>query len=204
VKQQTNVLTPDTFLHTLGVPDIGTKLNGANQKSALFWLAIGFLRERAVVAEAPEPELPPGSLAMRIPRTAFVVRLSGPVQDELKQVLAVGAYILGTGKLDAQALTLVGVMALLTRLRKLNVDYGERSIVDALDEITEKSARRVGLQLSGKPCRHIQSNCRYRGTDSGSCNISLDQTQGVLEDLVERGILRKLTSVEPAEYSVIF
>jgi hypothetical protein len=101
MNQQTNVLTPDTFLHTLGVPDIGAKLNGANQKSALFWLAIGFLRERAVVAKAPEPELPPGSLAMRIPRTAFVVRLSGPVQDEVKQVLAVGAYILGTGKLSA-------------------------------------------------------------------------------------------------------
>ena len=186
------------------MPDIVAKLNGANQQSALFWLAISFLRERAVVAEAPEPELPPGTLAMRIPRTAFVVRLSGPVQDELKQVLAVGAYVLGTGKLDAQALTLVSVMALLTRLRKLNVDYGERSIVDALDEVTEKSARQVGLQLFGKPCRYRQSNCRYRGPDSDSCNISVDQVRGILVDLVERSVLRKLTSVEPAEYSVIF
>ena len=204
MSEQTNVLTPDTFLRTLGMPDVVTKLNGADQQSALFWLAIGFLRERAMVAKAPEPELPPGTLGMRIPRTAFVVRLSGPVQDELKQVLAVGAYILGTGKLDAQALTLVSVMALLTRLRKLNVDYGERSIVDALDEVTEKSARRVGLQLFGKPCRYPQSNCRYRGSDSDNCNISLDQVQGILEDLVERGVLRKLTSAEPAEYSVIF
>jgi hypothetical protein len=204
VNQPVNVLTPDTFLQTLGLSDIERKLNGANQRSALFWLAIDFLRERAVVTKVPEREVPPGVLAMRIPRTAFVVRLSGPVQDEIKEILAVGAYILGTGKLDAQALTLVGVMALVTRLRKLNVDYGERSIVDALGEVTEKSARWVRLQLFGKPCRYPQSNCRYRRTDGDHCNISLDQTQATLEDLVGRSILRKLTSADPAEYAVIF
>lgn len=204
MSEPTKVLTPDTFLQTLGVPDIGTKLVGADQRSALFWLAIGFLRERTEVAKAPEPKLPPGTLAWKIPKTAFVVRLSGQVQGEIKQVLAVGAYIIGTGKLDAQALTLVGVMALLTRLRKLNADYGERSIVDALDEVTEKSARRVGLQLFGKPCRYPGSNCRYRKPGGDSCNISLDQIQHTLEDLVGRGILRKLTSAEPVEYAVIF
>lgn len=204
MNEPVNVLTPDTFLQTLGLLDIERKLNGANQRSALFWLAIDFLRVRTVVTKAPEPEVPPGVLTMRIPRTAFVVRLSGPVQDEIKEILAVGAYILGAGKLDAQALTLVGVMALLTRLRKLNVDYGERSVVDALGEVTEKSARWVGLQLFGKPCRYPRSNCRYRGPDGDHCNISLDQTQATLEDLVGRGILRKLTSAEPAEYAVIF
>jgi hypothetical protein len=204
VSEPVCVLTPDTFLHVLGLPNIERKLNGASQRSALFWLASDYLRERALVSDAPEPEVPPGAQAMRIPRTAFVVRLSGPVQDEIKEVLAVGAYILGTGKLDAQALTLVGVMALLTRLRKLDAGYGERSIVDALDEITEKSARQVTHQLFGKPCHYPQSNCRYRAPDGDHCDISLDQTQAILEDLVGRGILRRLTSAEPVEYAVVF
>ncbi len=204
MNEPVSVLTPDTFLQVLGLPDIERTLNGANQRSALFWLAIGYLREQALVAEAPEPEVPPGVLGLRIPKTAFVVRLGGPVQDEIKEILAVGAYILGVGKLDAQALTLVGVMALLTRLRKLNTDYGERSIVDALSEVTEKSARRVNLQLFGKPCHHPKSNCRYRAPEGEHCNISLDQTQAVLGDLIGRGILRKLTSAEPVEYAVVF
>lgn len=204
MNQEELTLTPDTFLRVLGVPNVEQVLGSAAHRKALFDLAMDFLREEAEVTRIwSYPDLPPGTLGMLVPRTAFHVRLTGPVQDEVKQILAVGAYILGTGRLDGQALTLVGVTALLTRLRKLNADYGERSIVDALGKVTEKSAQRVTLQLNGKPCCYPQSSCRYRQSD-GNCVISPEQTQEVLNDLVDRGILRKLTSAEPVEYAVVF
>lgn len=204
MEQNEVTLTRDTFLRALDMPDVERVLGDADQRTALFGLAIDFLREKTEVTRTLSvPDLPPGVLGALVPRTAFHVRLTGPIRDEVKEVLAVGAYILGTGRLDGHALTLVGVMALLTRLRKLNADYGERSIVDALGKADEKSAQRVTLQLNGKQCCYPQSSCRYRHSD-GNCIISLEQAQEVLNDLVDRGILRKLTSAEPVEYGVVF
>jgi hypothetical protein len=204
VDQQELTLTQDTFLRVLGLSAVEQGLDGAAQRAALYALASDYLRQRGEVAKLEIPNVPPGVMAMLVPRTSFHVRLSGPVQDEIKEILVVGAYILGGGKLDPQALTLVGVMALVTRLRKLNVDYGERSIVDTLGEVSEKSARRVMLKLYGKACRYPLSKCRYRNPDDEHCAITLEQTQTTLDDLVNRGILRRPKVTEPVEYSVVF
>jgi hypothetical protein len=204
VDQQELTLTQDTFLRVLGLSAVEQSLDGAAQRAALYALASDYLRQRGEVAKLEIPSVPPGVLAMLVPRTSFHVRLSGPVQDEIKEILVVGAYILGAGKLDPQALTLVGIMALVTRLRKLNVDYGERSIVDTLGEVSEKSARQVMLKLYGKVCRYPLSKCRYRKPDDEHCAITLEQTQATLDDLVNRGILRRPKVTEPVEYAVVF
>jgi hypothetical protein len=204
VDQQELTLTQDTFLRVLGLSAVEQGLNGAAQRAALFAVASDYLRKRGEVARLELPNVPPGTLAMLVPRTSFHVRLSGPVQIEIKEILVLGAYMLGGGKLDPQALTLVSIMALVTRLRKLNVDYGERSIVDALGEVSEKSARQVMLKLYGKACRYPLSACRYREPDDGHCAITLEQTQATLEALVDRGILRRPKVTEPVEYAVVF
>jgi hypothetical protein len=82
----------------------------------------------------PAPPRSAGELPLRIPGTSLVVRLTGPVEAELKALIAVGAYILGSGHLDPQAITLVAATALMARIRKLDADLGERSVVDALGE----------------------------------------------------------------------
>jgi hypothetical protein len=204
MSESASVLTPDTFLHVLGLPDIERKLNGAEQRTALFTLATQFLGDQAVFPGTPVPPTPAGELPLRIPGTSLVVRLTGPVEAELKALIAVGAYILGAGHPDPQAITLVAATALLTRIRKLDADLGERSVVDALGEPGGKSARGIMLKLYGRPCRHPRSDCRFRAGDQVHCAISLDTTKAILEGLTAQGVLRTLPYINPPEYTVVF
>jgi hypothetical protein len=204
MSESASVLTPDTFLQVLGLPDIERKLNGSEQRIALFALAAEFLGDQAVFPGTPAPPMPTGELPLRIPGTSLVVRLTGPVEAELKALIAVGAYILGSGHPDPQAITLVAATALLTRIRKLDVDLGERSVVDALGEPGGKSARGIMLKLFGRPCRHPGSNCRFRADGQGHCAISLDTTKAILEGLTAQGVLRTLPYINPPEYGVVF
>lgn len=204
MSESASVLTRDTFLQVLGLPDIERKLNGAEQRIALFALAAEFLGDQAVFPGTPAPSTPTGELPLRIPGTSLVVRLTGPVEAELKALIAVGAYILGSGHPDPQAITLVAATALLTRIRKLDVDLGERSVVDALGEPGGKSARGIMLKLFGRPCRHPRSNCHFRADEQGHCAISLDTTKAILEGLTAQGVLRTLPYINPPEYGVVF
>lgn len=191
-------------MQVLGLPDIERKLNGAEQRTALFTLATQFLGDQAVFPETPVPPTPAGELPLRIPGTSLVVRLTGPVEAELKALIAVGAYILGSGHPDPQGITLVAATALLTRIRKLDADLGERSVVDALGEPGGKSARGIMLKLYGRPCRHPRSDCRFRAGDQVHCAISLDTTKAILEGLTAQGVLRTLPYINPPEYTVVF
>jgi hypothetical protein len=204
MSESVSVLTPDTFLQVLGLPDIERKLNGAEQRIALFALAAEFLGHQAVFPGTTAAPTPTGELPLRIPGTSLVVRLTGPVEAELKALIAVGAYILGSGHPDPQAITLVAATALLTRIRKLDVDLGERSVVDALGEPGGKSGRGIMLKLYGRPCRHPRSNCRFRAGDQVHCAISLDTTKAILEGLTAQGVLRTLPYINPPEYTVVF
>jgi hypothetical protein len=204
MSESASVLTPDTFLQVLGLPDVERKLNGAEQRTALFALATQFLGDQTVFPGTPAPPTPTGELPLRIPGTSLVVRLTGPVEAELKALIAVGAYILGSGHPDPQAITLVAATALLARIRKLDADLGERSVVDALGEPGEKSARGIMLKLYGRPCRHPRSNCRFRADDQVHCAISLDTTKVILEGLTAQGVLRTLPYINPPEYTVVF
>jgi len=204
MSESASILTPDTFLQVLGLPDIERKLNGAEQRIALFALAAEFLGDQAVFPGTTAPPTPTGELPLRILGTSLVVRLTGPVEAELKALIAVGAYILGSGHPDPQAITLVAATALLTRIRKLDVDLGERSVVDALGEPGGKSARGIMLKLYGRPCRHPRSNCRFRAGDQVHCAISLDTTKAILEGLTAQGVLRTLPYINPPEYGVVF
>ena len=197
-------LTPDTFLNVLGLREVEQQLRGVDQREALFKLTVAFLKERALPAEVLPNNASLAEFPLRVPGTAVVVRLSGSVQQEVAALLGVAGYLLGSGMLDAKSVTLVGVMALLTRLRKLRTDFGERSIVDVLGEVDRKTARNVASLLYGKPCRYPRSNCRYRAPNGEHCIIGLNQVEATLNDLVERNILRRLTAAEPTEFTVVF
>lgn len=203
MSESASVLTPDTFLRVLGLPDIERKLNGAAQRAVLFALVTQFVGDQGC-AGTSAPLAPAGELPLRIPGTSLVVRLTGPVEAELKALIAVGAYILGSGHPNPQAITLVAATALLARIRKLDADLGERSVIDVLGEPGKKSARDIMLKLYGKPCRHPRANCRFRADDQAHCAISLDTTKAILDGLAEQGILRTLPYIDPPEYTVVF
>jgi hypothetical protein len=197
-------LTADTFLNVLELPEIESRLNGAEQRDALFSLTRQYFEATSEVKEFPAAGTVSGELPLRIPGTALVVRLSAPAREEIKALLAVSFYAFGADRINVHSLTLVGAMALLARVQRLNADLGERAIVDALGEVSRKSAREVTLRLNGGTCRYPRSNCRYRAEDGKHCAISLEQVEGTLKDLVDRGLLRELTTVKPVEYTVVF
>ena len=142
-------------------------------------------------------------LSLKVPGTAIIVRLSGPVQQELAAVLGLACYMFGSGMLDAKSITLVGVMAVLSRVRSLRAEFGERSIIDALGEVDRKIKENVTIALYGKPCRYPKANCRYLASDRQHCAIETSQVSATIDDLVRRNILRSRSAVEPIEYSVV-
>jgi hypothetical protein len=68
MSESASILTPDTFLQVLGLPDIERKLNGAEQRIALFALAAEFLGDQAVFPGTTAPPTPTGELPLRIGR----------------------------------------------------------------------------------------------------------------------------------------
>jgi len=144
-----------------------------------------------------------GELSLKVPGTAIIVRLGSPGKQELAAVLGLACYMFGSGMLDAKSITLVGVMAVLSRVRSLRAEFGERSIIDALGEVDRKTKENVTVALYGKPCRYPRANCRYLASDGRHCAIETSQVSATIDDLVHRNILRSRSAVEPIEYGLV-
>lgn len=197
------VLTPDSFLGSLGLSSLEHRLRDPAQRDLLFRLAVDFLKDHVPPAHSPKTDIAINELPLKVPGTSIVVRLGKLEQGELEKLLVLALYVAGTGSIDVKSVTVAGLVALRDRVDRLRKEYGESSIFDVLGEVDRPTIRDVTLALHGKPCRYPKADCRFRNHDGEECSISKDQVEKTVEDLVVRRILRRRNAVDPYEYSAV-
>jgi hypothetical protein len=196
-----SILTPDAFLRTLGLRDLESFVTTANQRDALFRVAIDYMKTEGKFIEDGSAGWH-GEMSMRIPGSALVVRLGKPGEKELAAILAIIAALMGTGHLDAKTVTLTAALAIMKRVSKVKAEYGERSIIEIVSKLPRPTAKDVTLELFGNKCRNPKASCRYM-TSNDFCQISLEQVEATITSLEEREIVRKLNATPPIEYGIV-
>ncbi|MEV5826063.1 hypothetical protein AB0L25_10840 [Spirillospora sp. NPDC052242] len=197
------VLTPETFLRVLGLSEIERELRSPGDRELLFEATVDLARDSGLIVGGLSEVSVSTSLDFRIPGTGIVVRLSRWEQGELTGAITAAAMVIGTSNMDPKALTAVGIVALSTRISRLKVEHGERSIVEVLPKADRPTGAAITMLLHGNPCRHPESGCRFRDTDGGHCTINRSQVEETARHLVERGVLRIKNAVDPQEYAIV-
>jgi hypothetical protein len=196
------VLHVDNFLSAVGLRPADIRLTSPAMRDALFRVATEYLMSRNLASPLEAHEGSFAEASSRIPQTAFVVRLSAPTGDELKALIAAGAALLALGAVDGKTLTAVGAVTMMNRIKKAHKEYGEVSILDAVQELRRPTAVTITKFLFGNPCRYPSSACRFLD-QGGNCSIGGDAVATTMADMVSRGILRHKNSVEPIEYGIV-
>lgn len=195
------VLTPDAFLRTLELRELEPLVTTANQRDALFRVAIEYIKTEGKFIEDDSVGWH-GEMSMRVPGSALVVRLGKPSEKELAAILAIVAALMGTNHLDAKSVTLTAALAIMNRVSKVKAEYGERSIIEVVSKLPRPTAKEVTLELFGNKCRNPKASCRYMDSNN-MCQISLGQVESTITSLEEREIVRKLNATPPIEYGIV-
>ncbi|WP_406107544.1 hypothetical protein [Micromonospora globbae] len=197
-------LSPDTFLMSLGLGSVETELKSVDQRMAIFSLVRELAHARGWIVKEPSASVATSAdLPFRIPGTAYTVRLSQPASEEIAALVATAFLLIGDGEVDTQTIAVGAIMALTARIKKLNVDEGERSVIDVLQRLRPPTAAAITLALHGRPCRYPESACRFREPDNGRCAITVTQASATAEALYARNILRHVNAAEPFEYAIV-
>lgn len=194
------IITPHDFLEHLGVSRAVAASVDREAREHLFELAVAYAKDHGEAAPAPEPPPSPHGLEMRVPRTAWHVRLGAPTKEELSTFVQLAAVALIGFDGDPTALSAAAVTALRARVAKSRTQYGERSIVDAVVGEGSPTVDDIVAALSGKPCRHPHAGCRF--LDGGHCTLARPEARQIAEALVQRGVLRHRNAYDPYEYGL--
>lgn len=198
------MLSKDTFLGALGLRQEEKSLRSPEERALLYQLAVQYAQEVAAPIQDSEPIQEVNELSFKIPGSSLTVRLSRTNRDELSTLVGLALVIFGLGHVDPKEVTIGTLMALSARVQRLHVQYGERSVVDALMKRDRPTTQNVTLYLSGYACRYPNAECRFMTIgEKPTCAISLDQVEATLQGLMDRGIVRQLNASYPAEYGVV-
>jgi hypothetical protein len=199
------ILMPDNLFGALAIQDRESMLVRAADREALFGIAVEyFVQQGCIVRQDTGDASMHSELPLHIPGTAVTVRLGAPQREELVALIGAAALLVGAGKVDLRTITLATLSALLYRIRKVQAQYGERSVIEAISEIPRPTAEAIALDLFGKPCRFPETDCRYQSAHDVTCAITLDLVSATLADLEKRGIVRRLNAVDPIEFGLVF
>jgi len=196
------VIHSDNFLEIIGLSPAEVKLKTPEMRDNLFRIAREFLVERGLIASAPAERFALSEASMRVPGTAFTIRLSAPTSEELKALVAAAAAIMLLGGADPKTVTVTSAIALMNRVKKARTEYGETSILDAIRDLPRSTAKSVSKYLYGEPCRYPKSSCRYIAAN-GTCSFKPKAVAATMESMAARKILFAKNAVEPIEYGIV-
>lgn len=175
-------------------------------RDELFRLVIDYATPRGLLRPVTSENAALAELSSRVFRSAFVIRLSEPTTEELKALVTAGAVVIALGGGDTKATIPVAAAALVRRLKKAQKEYGEVSILDAVQELQRQSllptADSVSRFLFGNPCRYPASGCRYIASN-GTCSFRPDAVSTTMQAMVKDEKLLAKNSVEPIEYAIV-
>jgi hypothetical protein len=143
-----------------------------------------------------------GDVAFRIPGTAINFRITGLLQDSLKDMVT--AYLLveriAAGRHE---LVLAGlVKTVMEHLSLLRTALGERCIVESLGEITPATAENVCINLFNNFCRYPKAQCQFMDKES-VCTMQLVPAKSSLQSLEAKKIVRRIRTLDPEEWAIV-
>jgi hypothetical protein len=197
------MLAADSFLRPLGIRGLEERITSREQRDALFRLTLEYIEAHGEEVKPMAETGTDAELPLRIPGTAVLVRLGTPNQKELTALLTVTLALMGSGQLEAKTVGLTALGAVLSRVQRAKTEYGERSILEALAELSKPTLQNVTLLLLGNPCRHPKAGCRFMSSDK-TCSIMLEQVGLTIVAMEQRSMVRRRNSLEPYEYGVVF
>src|ERR1700722_9788629 len=152
-------LTRDNFVNVLHLDRATSHVRDRERLSILYGLVLEFLKSSGSLSSVDADQS--GDVAFRVPGTAVHFRLTGLVQDSLRDLVT--AYLL-VEKVAAgrHELVLAGlVKTVMEHLSLLRTNLGERCVVESLGEITPGTAENVCVNLFNNLCRYPRANCQF-------------------------------------------
>jgi len=193
-------LTLDHFLEPLGFTNDSRMQPRARRE--LFTAIVEYLGERGLiegVGDAPARDLT--RLDLLIPGAPIHVALSAVTDPELRELVALPTALGFAVHLNKEGITLSGLLALKHMVSRLHGEYGERSVVEVVAHLGKATVDDILTAMHGESCRHPGAGCRY--TQDGQCQIGVEALESTLSELADRGVLRRRTTVEPIEWSLV-
>lgn len=194
-------ISKDSFLEPLGLGEYAKEIDTPQKRDAIFALVGAFCESESLILDSTTPT-EGTELAWKVPGTALTVRIAKASTTELATFIALALFAVGVGA-PPEALGFLPLVGLRERFRLLRVEFGERSIVEALKDVDAGTARNIVIELYGKHCRHPDGGCRYMDPKTQTCRIDEDETSAILEWLVGQGVLKKENPTPPIEYAVL-
>lgn len=196
------LLTRDTFLSQFGLDNKASNID-SEKINHLYHLTIQYLDEKGIASQTDPKQVRSDELAYMVPHVPLHVRLSAPSRDELQDFLSCGLALLGMVSVQPAALTAGILMSLLSRIRLLNAQNGERCIVEAVQESRRPSERNICEILRGNECRRPSVKCRCQDSKKNLCLMELKDARAALVILCEKKVIKLEKAYEPPEYQIV-
>ena len=199
-EKEYEILTRDTFAKRLQLTHFESRLRDRDVASGLYALLSEYLSSLGVVRVFPT-RAPADALSFIVPGTPIHVNLK-EVPKEAIETFAL-CYLLIQHQVTAQPVLVVAslVKSVWKNLSVLDVQRGERCIVESLAEVQITTAEEVALNLTGAPCRYPDRGCQFLN-NCGKCSISLDATDRTLQELEKKKVVQLKVFTDPKEWQV--
>ncbi len=199
-EKEYEILTRDTFVKRLQLTHFESRLKDRDVASGLYISLSDFLSSLGVVRAFPK-RAPADALSFIVPGTPIHVNLK-EVPKEAIETFAL-CYLLIQHQVIGQPLLVAAsfVKAVWKNLSVLDVQRGERCIVESLAEMQVTTAEEVALNLTDTPCRYPDSGCQFLG-NYGKCSILLDATDRTLQELEKKKVVQLKVLTDPKEWQV--
>jgi hypothetical protein len=200
IDERSQTVTRDNFVNVLHLEGAASHVRDRERVNKLYELVLEFLKSAA--ASEPVGVENSGDIAFRIPGTAVHFRLTGLLQDSLKDLVT--AFLLVEGiSAGRHELVLAGlVKTAMEHLSSLETRLGERCVVESLGEITPTTTENVCINLFNNMCRYPGAQCQFMDKDA-VCTIQPSASKGVFESLEARKLVRRIRTVDPEEWVIV-
>lgn len=199
-RQHLQTLTRDNFVRVLDLGRAASHVRDRERLSVLYDLVLEHLKSSGSSSSVRTESS--GDVAFRIPGTAVHFRLTGLLQDSLKDMVT--AYLL-VEKIAAgrHELVLAGlVKTVMEHLSLLRTALGERCIVESIGEITPATVENVCINLFNSICRYPKAQCQFMDRES-ICTMQLVPSKSSLQYLEAKKIVRKIRTLDPEEWAIV-
>jgi hypothetical protein len=198
--EHSQTLTRDYFVRVLDLGRAASHVRDRERLSVLYNLVLEHLKSSGSSTSDGTESI--GDVAFRIPGTAIHFRLTGLLQDGLKDLVT--AYLL-VEKVAAgrHELVLAGLIkTVMEHLSLLRTALGERCIVESLGEITPATAENVCINLFNNICRYPKAQCQFMDKES-VCTMQLVPANSSLQSLEAKKIVRRIRTLDPEEWGIV-
>lgn len=198
----------DNYLEVFRSKSVRRKITDPAQLGRLFDLVVEFLRQKQncnlKASYDCEGTGYNSGMGLMIPHTTYHVRLTKLDKQNIKDLIAFGGMVLGTSSGEPISIAISTIIGLFDKVSKLKKQYGEMCIINSLDSLKRKTTSNIYRIFSGSTCKYQKIECQFLCPNNDQCGISEEDVETTIKALVDKGILKRVNNVDPAEWGMVF